>query len=101
MRSQVHNCPPGGLWGMAPDQLKQLPSYDPDVAKNRAQARQIMEKLGYGPNNPLKIKVSASDISFYRDPAVILIDQLKQVDVEAELESIDGTRYYPKIMRQE
>jgi peptide/nickel transport system substrate-binding protein len=93
--------PPGGLWGMAPDQLKQLPGYDPDVAKNRAKARQIMEKLGYGPKNPLKIKVSASDISFYRDPAVILIDQLKQVDIEAELESIDSTRYYPKIMRQE
>jgi peptide/nickel transport system substrate-binding protein len=42
--------PPGGLWGMPPDQLKQLPGYDPDVAKNRAHARQIMEKLGYGPN---------------------------------------------------
>ena len=93
--------PPGGLWGMAPDQLKQLPGYDPDVAKNRAQARQIMEKLGYGPSNPLKIKVSASDISFYRDPAVLLIDQLKQVYIEAELETIDSTRYYPKIMRQE
>jgi peptide/nickel transport system substrate-binding protein len=93
--------PPGGLWGMPPDQLKQLPGYDPDVANNRAQARQIMEKLGYGTKNPLKIKVSASDISFYRDPAVILIDQLKQVDIEAELESVDSTRYYPKIMRQE
>jgi peptide/nickel transport system substrate-binding protein len=93
--------PPGGLWGIPPDQLKQLPGYDPDVAKNRAHARQIMEKLGYGPNHPLKIKVSASDISFYRDPAVILIDQLKQVYIEADLESIDSTRYYPKILRQE
>ena len=93
--------PPGGLWGMPPDQLKQLPGYGPDVAKNRAQARQIMEKLGYGPNNPLKIKVSASDISFYRAPAVLLLDQLKQVNIDAELESIDSTRYYPKIMRQE
>src|SRR5260370_37853175 len=60
-----------------------------------------MEKLGYGPNSPLKIKISASDISFYRNPAVLLIDQLKQVYIETELESIDSTRYYPKIMRQE
>jgi hypothetical protein len=30
--------------------------------ENRTQARQIMEKLGYGPDNHLKIKVSASDI---------------------------------------
>jgi peptide/nickel transport system substrate-binding protein len=93
--------PPGGLWGMPPDQLKELPGYDPDVAKNRGQARQIMEKLGYDPNNPLKIKVSASDIRFYRDPAVVLIDQLRQIYIDAELEAIDTTRYYPKIMRQE
>jgi peptide/nickel transport system substrate-binding protein len=43
--------PPGGLWGMPPDLLKELPGYDPDVQKNRAQARRIMEKLGYGPDN--------------------------------------------------
>jgi len=92
---------PGGVWGMPPEQLKDFPGYDPDVAKNRAQARQIMEKLGYGPNNPLKIKVSASDIRFYRDPAVFLIDQLRQIYIEAELEAIESTRYYPKIMRQE
>jgi peptide/nickel transport system substrate-binding protein len=92
---------PGGLWGLTPDQLKQLPGYDPDVAKNRAQARQTMEKLGYGPDNRLKIKVSASDIRFYRDPAVLLIDQLKEIYVDGELETIDSTRYYPKILRQE
>ena len=97
----VLQAPPGGLWGMPPDRLKQLPGYDPDVAKNRAEARQIMEKLGYGPGNRLKITISASDISFYRDPAIVLIDQLKQVYIDAELESIDSTRYYPKIMRQE
>ena len=93
--------PPGGLWGMPPDQVKDLPGYDPDVAKNRTQARQIMEKFSYGPSNPLKFKVSASDIRFYRDPAVVLIDQLRQIYIEAELEAIDSTRYYPKIMRQE
>jgi peptide/nickel transport system substrate-binding protein len=92
---------PGGLWGLPPDQLKQLPGYDPDVAKNRAQARQIMQKLDYGPNNHLRIKVSASDIRFYKDPAVLLIDQLKEIYIDGELDAIDSTRYYPKIMRQE
>ncbi|MBV9586890.1 MAG: peptide ABC transporter substrate-binding protein, partial [Alphaproteobacteria bacterium] len=97
----VLQSPPGGLWGLSPDQLKELPGYDPDVAKNRAQARQIMQKLGYGPNNHLNIKVSASDIRFYKDPAVLLIDQLKEIYVDGELDAIDSTRYYPKIMRQE
>ena len=35
--------------GHAAEMLKTLPGYDPDVPKNRAEARQIMEKLGYGP----------------------------------------------------
>ena len=92
---------PGGLWGMPPDQVKQLPGYDPDVAKNRAEARQIMKTLGYGPDHKLQIKVSASDVRFYRDPAVVLIDQLKEVYIDGELDAIDSTRYYPKILRGE
>jgi peptide/nickel transport system substrate-binding protein len=97
----VLQAPPGGLWGMPAGRLATLPGYGLDIAKNRAEARKLMEKLGYGPNHHLKIKVSASDISFYRDPAIVLIDQLKQVYIDAELDLIDSTRYYPKIMRQE
>jgi peptide/nickel transport system substrate-binding protein len=66
---------PEGLWGMPPDLLKTLPGYDTDVSHNRGQARQIMEKLGYGLTNRLKVKVSTRDLPFFRDPAVILIDQ--------------------------
>jgi hypothetical protein len=50
--------PPEGLWGMPPELLKELPGYNPDVEKNRAQARQIMQKLGYGPDKGLPVKVS-------------------------------------------
>ena len=49
--------PPEGVWGMPPEMLKTLPGYGPDVRKNRAEARQIMEKLGYGPDKRLEIKV--------------------------------------------
>src|SRR5437588_7693983 len=93
--------PAAGLWGMPPDLLKHLPGYDPDVQKNRAEARQIMQKLGYGPDNRLKIKVSARDLPYLRDPAVILIDQLKQVYIDGELETTDTTNWFPKIMRRD
>jgi len=46
--------PPEGVWGMPPDLLQKLPGYDPDVAKNRAEGRKIMQTLGYGPDNRLR-----------------------------------------------
>ena len=70
--------PPEGVWGMPPEMLKTIPGYG-DVNKDREQARAIMTKLGYGPNNPLKIKVSTRNLATYRDPAVVLIDQLKTI----------------------
>ena len=93
--------PPAGLWGMPPDQSAQLPGYDPDVQKNRAEARQIMEKLSYGPGNRLNIKMTTRDWSIYRDPAVILIDQLKKIYIDGELELVDTPQYFPKIFRRD
>jgi peptide/nickel transport system substrate-binding protein len=92
---------PAGLWGMPPDVLGTLPGYGPDLQGNRAEARGIMQKLGYGPDKRLGIKVSARDIPYFRDPAVILIDQLKEVYIDGELETIDTTNWFPKVMRRD
>ena len=78
-----------------------LPGYDPDVAKNRAEARAIMQKLGYGPERRLKVKVSTRDVPPYRDPAVILLDQLKEIYIDGELEPVDTTQWYPKVQRKD
>ena len=88
--------PPEGIWGMPAEMLRSLPGYDPDVAKNRAEARKLMEAHGYGPGNRLKIVVSTRNIPQYRDPAVILIDQLKQIYIDGELEEIDTVNWYPR-----
>jgi peptide/nickel transport system substrate-binding protein len=92
---------PSGLWGMPADMMKTLPGYDPDIQKNRAQARKIMEKLGYGPDKRLGITVSTRNIAGYRDPAVILMDQLKEIYFDAQLETLDTTQWYPKITRRD
>ena len=42
----------------------------PTLPKSRAEARQIMQRLGYGPDNPLAVKVATRNIPLYRDPAV-------------------------------
>jgi peptide/nickel transport system substrate-binding protein len=93
--------PPAGLWGMPAEVLKELPGYDPDMQKNRTQARQLMEQHGYGPNKRLKVKVTTRDLPFYRDPAVLLIDQLKEVYIDGELDAVDTTTYFPKIRRKD
>jgi peptide/nickel transport system substrate-binding protein len=92
---------PEGVWGMPPDMLRTLPGYDPDVNKNRAEARKIMQGLGYGPDKRIAVKVSIRNIVPTRDPAVILIDQLKQIYIDGELETVDTTQWYPKVMRKD
>ena len=93
--------PPEGIWGMPPETLKALPGYDPDVQKNRAEARQIMNGLGYGSDHRLPIKLSTRNMAAVRDPAVLLIDQLKEVHIDGDLEAIDTAQWYPKLMRKD
>jgi peptide/nickel transport system substrate-binding protein len=93
--------PPEGLWGMPAEMLKALPGYSSDVAQRRAEARQIMEKLGYGPDKRLAVTVAARNVAAWRDPALILIDQLKQIYIDGELEPVDTTQWYPRLMRKD
>ena len=92
--------PPEGVWGMPPEMLKTIPGYG-DVQKDREQARAIMIRLGYGPNNPLKIKVSTRNLATYRDPAVVLIDQLKTIYIDAELDPVESSQWFAKVARND
>jgi peptide/nickel transport system substrate-binding protein len=93
--------PPDGLWGMPAELLQKLPGYDPDVAKSRAEARKLMKELGYGPNNRLAITVTTRNLAPYRDPAVILIDQLREIYIDGVLDPIDTTQWYPTLLRKD
>ena len=93
--------PPEGVWGMPAEMVKQLPGYDPDVAKNRAEARKIMEKHGYGPDKRL-----ADEGVDPQHPAVPRsggdpLDQLKQIYIDAELEPVDSPNWFPKVARKD
>jgi peptide/nickel transport system substrate-binding protein len=92
---------PEGQWAMPAEELVKLAGYGADTAKNQAEARGIMEGLGYGPGNPLKVKVSTRNIAIYRDPGVILIDQLKKIHIEGVLDPIDTTVWYSKVQRRD
>ena len=71
-----------GLGHAARDAEDDCPATTPMCEKNRAEARKIMEKLGYGPDKRLASSVSTRNIADFRDPAVILIDQLKEIYID-------------------
>jgi peptide/nickel transport system substrate-binding protein len=93
--------PPDGVWGMPPDVQATLTGYGPDIEKNREEARAIMRKLGYGPDKPLETKIFTRDIANFRDPALILNDQLKKIYINAELEVADTPQYYARVFKKQ
>src|SRR5204863_139968 len=93
--------PPQGVWGIPSEMLSELPGYNPNTGKNRAAARELMEKAGYGPNKRLAVKVSVRNTPPFRDPAVILIDQLKEIYIDGELEVIETANWFPKVYRKD
>ena len=93
--------PPEGVWGMPPEMLRTLPGYGDDQAANQAEAQKIMRELGYGPDKRLKVKVSTRNIPVYRDPAVILIDQLKQIFIDGELDVVETAIWSAKVARKD
>jgi peptide/nickel transport system substrate-binding protein len=93
--------PPDGVWGMPAEMLATLPGYGADIEKNRDAARAIMKRAGYSADNRLTVKVSARNIPIARDPAVILIDQLKTIYIDGELELTDTALWFPKLARRD
>jgi peptide/nickel transport system substrate-binding protein len=93
--------PPNGVWGLPAEELKSVIGYGDDVKKNRDEARKLMEKAGFGPNKHLALKVSTRNLAVYRDPAVILIDQLKDIYIDGELDVIESGIWFAKVARKE
>jgi peptide/nickel transport system substrate-binding protein len=92
--------PPEGSWGIPIEELKKLPSYGDPIAQ-REEARKIMEKLGYTPNNKLKVKVATRDFNTFRDPAVILVDQLNKIHFDAELDVVESSVWYNRLFKKD
>src|SRR5438067_11724821 len=86
---------------MPPKLLQTIPGYGPDVAKNRADAREIMKNLGYGPDKRLELTISTRNVPSFRDPAVSLIDQPKEIYVDGVLDTIETANWHSKVTRKD
>ncbi len=91
---------PEGEWGMPAEMQASLTGYGSEAEKNLAEAQAIMQKLGYSDAKPLQIKIQTRNLPTYRDPAVILSDQLKKIYIVAELDILDTPRWYAKLQRR-
>ena len=54
-----------------------------------------------GPTTGSPVKVATRNIAQYRDPAVILIDQMKQIYIDGELDAVETANWFPKIARKD
>jgi len=89
---------PWGVWGLLPEALTGLPGGG-DGAKGKVDARQLLTEAGFGPGHPLRIVVATRGIALYVDMATFVIDQLKQVGIEATLEQVESAQWFAKLTR--
>src|SRR5258705_529568 len=80
--------------------LNALPGYG-KAADDKAKARKLFAEAGYGPQNPLKIEMATRNIPIYVDFASLVINELKQVGVEATLKQVDTAQWHPLATRKE
>ncbi len=91
---------PYGVWGLPEKEQAKLPGFG-DAARNKAEAKGLLSEAGYGPGKPLKLTVSTRAISYYVDIASFIIDQLRQVGIEATLEQVETGVWHAKLTRRE
>jgi peptide/nickel transport system substrate-binding protein len=91
---------PYGVWGLSEAEQMKIPGFG-DPVKQKAEAKKLLAEAGYGPSKPLKLSVSTRAIPIYVDIASYIIDQFKQVGIEASLEQIETGVWHPKMTRGE
>ena len=92
--------PPYGNWGLAPEQLANVPGYGKDVERNRTEARKLMAELGYGPNKKLKttyiVRLATPN---YLMGASLIADQLRSIYIEGDIEQKEYTVFTGAILK--
>jgi peptide/nickel transport system substrate-binding protein len=92
---------PDGIWGLPWEMLANAPGYSGEVAQNREEGRAIMRRLGFNPDKRLPFKLSVRNLAVYRDPGTILIDQLREIYMEGELELTETATWVPKLIKKD
>jgi peptide/nickel transport system substrate-binding protein len=91
---------PYGGWGLLEPDLQALPGYG-KPADEKAKAIKLLLDLGYSPKNPLRVEMVTRNIAIYVTMASFVVNELKQVGIEATLKQIETAQWHPMGTRGE
>lgn len=89
---------PHGVWGLLEKDLLALPGYG-KPADEKAKARKLLAEAGITPQNPLRVEMVTRAIAIYVDMASFVINELKQVGIEATLKQIETAQWHAMATR--
>jgi peptide/nickel transport system substrate-binding protein len=91
---------PYGSWGLLDKDLRTLPGYR-GAAIDKPEAKRLLATAGFGPGKPLRVELVTRTIPIYVDLASFVIDELRQVGVEATMKQLDTAVWFPALARRE
>jgi len=86
------------VWGLPDKELIALPGYG-KPAEEKAKARTLLAEAGITPQNPLRVEMVTRAIAIYVDMASFVINELKQVGIEASLKQVETAQWHPMATR--
>jgi peptide/nickel transport system substrate-binding protein len=89
---------PYGVWGLLEKDLNALAGYG-KPADEKAKARKILSEAGITPEKPLRVEIVTRAIALYVDMASFVINELKQVGIEASLKQIETAQWHAMATR--
>jgi peptide/nickel transport system substrate-binding protein len=89
---------PWGVWGLVDRDLEALPGYG-KPADMKARARKLLAEAGITPDKPLRVEMSTRAIAIYVDMASFVINELKQVGIEASLKQVETAQWHATATR--
>jgi peptide/nickel transport system substrate-binding protein len=92
--------PPWGVWGVPEKDLSALVGYG-KLADEKAKAKKLMAEAGYTPDKPVKVEIVTRAIAVYVDMASFIVNDLKQIGIEASLKQIETAQWHAMATRGE
>ncbi len=89
---------PYGVWGVSDKDLLALPGYG-KADELKAHAKKLLAEAGITPDKPLKVEMGTRAIAIYVDMASYVINELKQVGIDATLKQVETAQWHPMATR--